>query len=137
MITNFKKIAKFRIKKKEQIYYKNHNKFSVAFKGIYTVFAEESSFRYQTLIFALVLVMGIALDLNQVEWISIIIVSIIVLSLEIMNTAVENIIDIISPEYNKSAGKVKDIAAGCVLLASIGAVCIGIFIFYPKIITLI
>lgn len=137
MLTKFKKKIKFVFQPKKQPYFKNHNKFGVAFKGIHTVFKEESSFRYQSLIFILVLILGYLVKLSTVEWTTIIISSTIVLSLEIINTSIENVVDLVSQDYNKLAGKVKDIAAGGVLLASISAVIIGIIIFYPKIMNLL
>lgn len=118
-------------------YFKNHNKFAVAFKGIATVLKEESSFRYQTLIFFLVVSLGFILHITAKEWISIILSTMLVLSLEIMNTSIENIVDLVSEDYHPLAGKIKDIAAGAVLLASIGAVLVGIIIFYPRILEMI
>ncbi|MEG0686978.1 MAG: diacylglycerol kinase family protein, partial [Erysipelotrichales bacterium] len=68
------------------------------------------------------------------EWIIIIVMSTIVFTLEIMNTAIEYIVDVISPEFNHIAGKIKDIAAGAVLLSTLTSVLIGIIIYLPKII---
>jgi len=124
-------------KPKHTGYFKDHNKFAVAFKGIATVIKEESSFRYQLLIFVLVVALGFILDIAPKEWISIIFCTTLVLSLEIMNTSIENIVDLVSTDYNALAGKIKDIAAGAVLLASIGSIIVGIIIFYPKIMELI
>jgi diacylglycerol kinase len=56
-----------------------------------------------------------------------------VICLEAVNTAIEYLTDLVSPEYNPLAGKVKDIAAGAVLIAAIGAVVAGVMIFLPKV----
>jgi diacylglycerol kinase (ATP) len=53
----------------------------------------------------------------------------LVLVSEIFNTAIERLVDIVSPEHHPKAGIIKDIAAGAVLVASIVAVLIGVFIF--------
>ncbi|MDL2211501.1 diacylglycerol kinase family protein [Erysipelotrichaceae bacterium OttesenSCG-928-M19] len=117
--------------------YQNIIKFKVAFKGLKIVFLEESSFRYQFIILLLTISLGFLVGLSKMEWIAIAFATIIVFTFEVMNTAIENIIDLVSPEYNVLAGKIKDISAGAVLLSTIGAVIIGIIIFYPKIINFI
>lgn len=113
------------------------NKFKVAFNGLKIVFKEESSFRYQFFILLMVVVVGLWLGLNSIEWLVIIGVSATVFTFEIMNTAVENIIDILYPNYHENAKKIKDISAGAVLVAALGALIIGLFIFIPKLIELI
>lgn len=120
---------KFR-KKNYQV---NHNKFKVAFNGIKVVFFEESSFRYQTIILVLTILLGLLVGLSKFEWLAIAFAAIIVFTFEIMNTAIENVVDLISPKYNALAGKVKDISAAAVLVSTIGALIIGAIIFYPKI----
>ncbi|MFC1618258.1 diacylglycerol kinase, partial [Patescibacteria group bacterium] len=62
---------------------------------------------------------------------------IIVISLELFNTAVEQLIDFLKPEKNPVIGQVKDMVAGGVLVATIGAITIGLIIFVPKIVDLI
>ena len=56
----------------------------------------------------------------------------LVISLEVLNTAIEKLVDVVSPGYAKEAGLVKDIAAGAVLVAAIAAVIAGGIIFIPK-----
>ena len=53
---------------------------------------------------------------------------------EAINTAIECLTDLVSPEYHPLAGKVKDISAGAVLLAAAGAAIIGVIVFVPKVI---
>jgi len=60
----------------------------------------------------------------------------VVISLEMINTAIEIIVDMICPDHNKYAGKVKDLAAGAVLVAAIAAAVLGMKIFIPKIMAL-
>ena len=60
----------------------------------------------------------------------------LVISLEMVNTAIEIVVDMVSPEYNLKAGHVKDIAAGAVLINAIVAFIVGLLIFLPKIIRL-
>lgn len=114
-------------------YKPNHNKFLVAINGIIKVFKDESSFRYQFIVFIIAILLSVFFNISPFQWILIIISAMIVFVLEIMNTAIENIIDLISPEYNIKAGMIKDISAGAVLVATIGSVIIGMIIFVPKI----
>ena len=57
--------------------------------------------------------------------------------MECVNTAIEIIVDMVSPKYNEAAGRAKDIAAGGVLACAIGAAVAGIFIFLPKVLEFI
>lgn len=116
---------------------KKHNKFLVAINGITKVFKEESSFRYQFVFLVIAIILGFVLKISPIQWILIIFAAIIVLVLEVMNTAIENVIDLVSPEYNKKAGMIKDISAGAVLIAASGSVIIGMIIFIPKILNLL
>ena len=75
---------------------------------------------------------GIFLEISRNEWLILFIWIILVLSAEMINTAIELITDKVYPEWNETAGKIKDIAAGAVFLAVIGAVLSGLFIFLPK-----
>lgn len=113
------------------------NKFKVAFNGLRIVFAEESSFRYQLFILIGIIILGLVLGLSNIEWVVIAAISATVLTFEIINTAIENIIDVIYPEYHEMAKKIKDISAGAVLIAAIGALVVGLLIFIPKILSLI
>ena len=76
------------------------------------------------------------MKVNAGEWCIIFVMFVLVISFEMMNTAIEIIVDTISPEFNKDAGKVKDIAAGAVLIATITAFVVGLMIFVPKIMAL-
>jgi diacylglycerol kinase len=60
----------------------------------------------------------------------------LVLGAEMINTSLENIVDIISPEHHPLAGRAKDIAAGAVLLTAILAATVGLIVFVPKLFNL-
>lgn len=113
------------------------NKFKVAFNGLKIVFAQESSFRYQLFILIAIIILGIFLNLSIVEWAIIAAISATVLTFEIINTAIENIVDVIYPGYHENAKRIKDISAGAVLIAAIGAFIVGLLIFVPKIMELL
>jgi len=76
--------------------------------------------------------LGLALDVSRTEWALLALAIALVWSAEAMNTAVEALGDVVSPERNEAVGRVKDIAAGAVLLAAIGAVVVGLLVFGPR-----
>ncbi len=83
------------------------------------------------------IIMGILLKISNLEWVAIIIVIGLVIALEGINSAIEELADLITKEKNDNIRKVKDISAGAVLIASISALATGLFIFGPKILDLI
>ena len=81
---------------------------------------------------AIAVFLGFYLSISRTEWLVIIFAMVLVFMAEALNTAIELLVDITSPEQNEKAEKIKDLAAGSVLLASIGALIAGIIIFLPK-----
>jgi diacylglycerol kinase len=110
--------------------------FAYAFKGIATLFTSQPNARIHSVLLSLVIVAGLYFKIERVEWLAIILISALVLSAEAMNTAVEFVVDLVSPDYHPLAGKAKDVAAAAVLLAAFGAIIIGLIIFSPKILSL-
>lgn len=82
---------------------------------------------------ASVIILGLIVQITRLEWILIICCIGFVLVLEILNTAIENLTDLIAPDQNERAAKIKDVAAGAVLIAAITALIIGLFVFVPYI----
>ncbi|NBC82129.1 MAG: diacylglycerol kinase family protein [Bacteroidetes bacterium] len=110
--------------------------FKYAFKGIWLAIRSQHNMWIHLIIATTVIIAGIYFCLSATEWIIITMLITVVLALEIMNTAIEVFIDWLSPDENTNAGKVKDLAAGAVLIGAIGAAIIGIVIFLPKIMAL-
>jgi len=81
----------------------------------------------------LVLIMGGFLGLNGLEFSILTVVIFLVISLELVNTAIEELINILSPGHQLQAKLAKDVAAAAVLLGALGAVVVGGIIFIPKI----
>ncbi len=108
--------------------------FGYAFRGIFRAFSTEHNLWIQGSIAILVIVAGFYFEISQIEWLGIILAIGLVFSAELMNTAVENIVDFISPDFNRKAGHAKDAAAGAVLMAAITAAVIGCLVFIPHII---
>lgn len=109
-----------------------HRSFGFAFKGISLVL-KERNFKIQLVAAIVVIALGFVYNISGLEWIALVICIGSVLCLEIINTAIEKSIDLLHPEWNEKAGKIKDISAGAVLVASIASVVVAAIIFIPKI----
>lgn len=110
--------------------------FGFAYEGIKTEFKKGRNFRIQIMIGMLATAMGLVLGISTQEWIVLILLIAIVLILELVNTAIEEIINIVSPEIRPEAKIAKDVSAGAVLIASVAAILIGVTLFLPKILSL-
>ena len=108
--------------------------FVFAFRGIYIAGKSGVNIRIQLFIGLLVVIAGFVFEISKTEWLFATFAMGMVLSAEIFNTAIEKLVDLVSPDYNSEAGKIKDLAAGAVLLAAICAAIIGLIIFIPKIV---
>ncbi len=106
--------------------------FGYAFKGIWTVFKSEPNMKIHLFVAVLVIICGFVFSISLVEWLFCILCFGLVMGAEMINTAIENIVNLVSPEQNKLAGKAKDIAAGAVLVCAIISAIIGLIIFIPK-----
>jgi len=104
--------------------------FRFAFAGIRYVL-DEPSFRVQLAIAFIVLIAAALLRVQPAEWLALILVSLAVLLMEMLNTAIEAVVDLASPQYDPLAKTAKDVAAGAVLVAVTGAVLVGAYIFLP------
>ena len=111
--------------------------FKYAFKGIRVVFVEEQSFRVQVFVASAVIVAMLALGLSKFEMALITLAIVIVLVLELMNSIFERMVDMMKPRIHHYVEDIKDIMAGSVLVASLGAGLIGILIFWPYLIALV
>ncbi len=111
--------------------------FKYAFNGIKEAIKTQHNLQIHIVAMILTIFCGIFVKINQTEWLMLIIIFAIVIAMEIINSAVELLTDLVSPQHNIKAGKVKDMSAGAVLISAIAAFIIGIIIFVPKLIQLI
>jgi diacylglycerol kinase (ATP) len=107
--------------------------FIYAWQGLAEIIRKQHNFWIHLSVAGIVIVFGLVVGIAVQEWLAIILVIGFVLSAETMNTALEYFVDLVSPKYHELAGKVKDIAAGAVLIAAITAVIIGLIVFIPKV----
>lgn len=105
--------------------------FGYAFEGIRTGILKERNMKIHCLAVILVTAAGTFLGLSAVEWCICLLLFALVISLELVNTAVEAVVDLVTEERKPLAKIAKDTAAGAVLFASLAAVIIGCIIFIP------
>ena len=105
--------------------------FGYAFSGILAA-AGQTNFRIQLVAAIITIILGFVLNISNYEWLIVILLCGLVLTVETINTAIEKIVDFISPNWDTKAGIIKDLAAGAVLIISIVAFVAGIIIFLPK-----
>ncbi|MFD2046098.1 diacylglycerol kinase family protein [Ornithinibacillus salinisoli] len=110
---------------------------SYAWNGIKEVFRSELNFRLHIVAAIVVICSGVICHLTKIEWAFILICIAIVLITEIVNSAIEKMMDFLNPEHHPSVKVIKDIAASSVLIAAFFAAIIGTIIFAPKIIDFI
>jgi undecaprenol kinase len=103
--------------------------FSFAIEGIKTTFRNEQNFRIHLVISIIVVLLAIALDLSVIRTALLLVVIASVLAIELLNTAIERTIDLVTQEKHPLAKQAKDAAAGAVLVFSVIAVIIGILLF--------
>ncbi len=104
-----------------------------ALNGCAKLFGTERNARIHLAAFVVVVAAGFCLEIDRVEWMIILLASGAVIAAEAMNTAIEGTIDIVHPQYGEKAGRIKDIAAGAVLIVTCAAIAVGVIVFFPKI----
>ncbi|MCI1188332.1 diacylglycerol kinase family protein [Hymenobacter sp. DH14] len=105
--------------------------FGHAGRGVWSALRSEIHLRFHALATVLVLGLGFYYRLGRLEWALVALAVAGVWTAELLNTAIEALTDLASPDFHPLAGKAKDVAAGAVLLAAAGAVAVGALVFGP------
>ncbi len=111
-------------------------KFGYAFKGFFVALKEEKSLVIHLIATLLIIILTVILG-NEMELYEIAIIAIViclVITVELINTAIENLCDLVSFKLNSKAKKIKDIAAAATLVTAITSIIVGLIIFIPNII---
>ena len=111
--------------------------FGYAFVGIAETFRVGRNFKVQLGFAAVAIILGIAFQIDTTEWAVIAVCIGSVLGFECVNTAIEAVVDLVTPEYHELAKRAKDCAAGGVLLCALGSAVVALFIFLPRVIALL
>lgn len=110
--------------------------FGYALEGLRALVKDEPNARIHLVAAIIAVSAGFFLHVSSMEWICIALAITAVIAMEALNTSIENMADFSASGYDRRIKKIKDVAAGAVLIVSVGAFVIGLIIFIPKIIDL-
>ncbi|MGE8206207.1 diacylglycerol kinase family protein [Heyndrickxia sp. NPDC080065] len=111
--------------------------FSFAFQGIFHALITERNFQFHSVVSVIVIIISFLLNISKIEWMFIILCIFGMLVLELINTAFERAVDLITNTYHPLAKQAKDVAAAAVFCYSVMTVIIGCIIFIPKLVRII
>ncbi|AXF54694.1 diacylglycerol kinase family protein [Salicibibacter kimchii] len=110
--------------------------FVFASRGLWYVFKNEQNMVIHMIIASAVLVLGFVVGISPVEWVILLVVIGGVITFELVNTAIERVVDLVSEDYHPLAKIAKDVAATAVFVYSLIAVVVGLIIFYQPVLEL-
>lgn len=105
--------------------------FRFAGQGTITAFKEEQNIKIYFFFALLNLILGLISHLNFIEWAIIVITIAVTMGVEIINIALEELLDVISPEYNGRTKIIKDVAAGSALVTALASIIVFALIYFP------
>jgi diacylglycerol kinase len=110
--------------------------FKYAGTGIWLAVSTQHNLWIHLVMAILAVGLGLWLRISSTEWCFVVFAIGFVLAAELFNTAIEWLVDLVSPEWNEKAGRIKDVAAGAVLVSAVTALVTGLIIFGPKVVCL-
>ena len=120
-----------RLRPPEGLWRRRVASFGHAGRGVWSALRSEVHLRLHAVATMVVIGLGFYSGLSRLEWALVALAVAGVWAAELMNTAIEALTDLASPAYHPLAGKAKDVAAGAVLLAALGALVVGALVFVP------
>ena len=105
-----------------------------AWQGVTQFFVRERNAKIQTVMGVLAITLGLTVSISLYQWMFVLFCIALVISLEMINSAIERYCDLVTIDYNPSIKIIKDVAAGAVLIASMTSLIIGLIIFIPAIV---
>lgn len=107
--------------------------FGYAYRGVAAALRTEVHLQFHAVATVAVLGLGWYVGLTRGEWALVALAVGLVWALELVNTAIEAVVNLVSPEYHPLAGRAKDVAAGAVLVGAVAALAVGLLVFGPHI----
>ena len=107
--------------------------FKYAFNGIFYAISSEVNMKFHMIAVSAVVIGGFYFEVNSTEWMLLVAMIGLVLMAELINTSIERMSDNISKAQDEDIRRIKDMAAGAVLIISLSAAVIGLIVFIPKI----
>lgn len=126
MATSERRVAPFSLRSRAK-------SFHYAGRGLLTLLASQHNAWLHALATVLALSLGAGLGITRAEWCAVVMAIISVWTAEALNTAFEFLCDVASPEFHPLVEKAKDVAAGAVLICSLGAAVVGVLVFAPAV----
>lgn len=111
--------------------------FRFALRGIALMLRTEPNARFHALATLGVIAAGVATGIDRIEWLCLTLTIAAVWSLEAVNTALEALCDVASPEFHPQVERAKDVAAGAVLIAAVAAVVVALLVFGTRLLTML
>lgn len=108
------------------------NSFKYAFRGLWIALRDQANMKIHLVAAFIIIITGLYLKFNYTDWCIVSITIGVVIGMEAVNTSIEELVNIVSPEKRLEAGRIKDIAAGAVLITSIVALIVGILLVFSK-----
>ena len=109
--------------------------FYFASRGIFEALKTERNIKIHSIVAVIVVLVSLYFSLNWMEWLFILVAIVGTITLELVNSSIERVVDLVTKEFHPLAQQAKDIAAGAVFLYAIFSVIVGLIIFLPKIIS--
>ena len=125
-----------RLRPPEGLWRRRVASFGHAGRGVWSALRSEVHLRFHAVATVVVIGLGFHYGISRLEWALLALATASVWAAELMNTAIEALTDLASPAWHPLAGKAKDVAAGAVLLAVLGAVVVGVLVFGPHFLAL-
>lgn len=116
---------------------KLQNSFKFALEGIRISINENQNIKIHIIAAIFVVIFALLIGLNRYEFFAVGVLIVLVISAEMINTAIEEVVNLLVNEHRKEAKIAKDVSAGMVLMISIFALVVGLFIFIPHILSLL
>jgi diacylglycerol kinase (ATP) len=107
---------------------------TLAARGVVVVLRTQHNAWLHAVATTLVILAGLFAGLSRLEWCAIVLAMMAVWTAEALNTALEILVDLVSPSLHPLAGRAKDVAAGAVLISACGAVIVGVLVFAPHLV---
>jgi len=118
--------------REDKYLYSRIKSIKIALEGLKYVLLTQHNARIHVVITLAVFLSALILSINRLEWVCLLLVIGLVWTAEIVNTAVEVLVDMVSPEHSQGAKIIKDVCAGAVLVSAVISVLVGILIFGPR-----
>lgn len=105
--------------------------FGHAFRGILHILRTEQNLRIHVVAAVAVIVLALYLGIDSLEFAAVLLAIGLVLTAEVINTVIEDLLDLIHPGHHPTVGRIKDALAGAVLIAAVIAAAVGLLVFLP------